>query len=787
VILLRFAILLFATFFSLTEVFAQEYLLSGTVKNTEGESLPGATVFIHELNIGTAANAQGEFEFKKIKSGAYHVHVSFTGYETAVKSFKVRSGSERIHVVLKPTTLELKAFVVEESSLNIDNEERSMNVEVIDREFIQRAPAVSFAASLEKLPGLSTINMGPGIAKPVIRGMSFNRIAVAENGIKQEGQQWGADHGLEIDRYNVERVEVIKGPASLIYGSDAMGGVINIRPPVFPQENTFSSSVNLFGADNNQLLGTSLFTGGSRKGKMFRFRYTRQEYADYRVPASGFVYNRYVLPLENNRLKNTAGNENSFSGMFGVNTRAGYSTITASVFKQQAGLFAGAHGIPRAYQLGHDGDYRNIGYPSQSTDHYKIISNTNVLVNKNWLTVDIGAQQNHRREFSLPHAHGVQLPTSSDNVEHDLLLNTLSSNARYQVQHSDNATSVFGLSANYANHKIGGFSYLIPAYTTSGLAGFVFQKFKINNQLFVNAGLRYDQAFMSLSGIPSQTGNGEILGTTFNLNRSFGNFSGASGLSYIINEFNNIKFNIGSSFRMPTPNELAAGGVHHGAFRFELGDTTLNSERGWQADFGWHHHKQDFMFSFTPYFYYFTNYIFLTPQGRFSPIPGAGQIYSFLQTEATISGAEMKTDYHLNKSLHLGLTGEYVLAYDIVSGYPLPFTPPFSSEFEIGYEKEKLGRFLSDAFVNVSFKAFAAQNLTARNELKTPGYHLINISLGTDVLFKEHPVSVRFNILNLTNNLYFNHLSRYRLLNLPEPGRNFRIDIIIPFTYKSKS
>ncbi len=765
------------------------YSLKGTIRNTENVLLPGATVFIHELNIGTTTDISGNYQFLKIKPGSYHMHVYYTGYETAVWTFKI-SGNENIDIILKSTSLELKAFVIEESTLNIDDQERSMSVEVINREFIQKNAGTSFAQTLEKIPGINSINLGTGISKPVIRGMAFNRVAVAENGIKQEGQQWGADHGLEIDQHNIDRVEILKGPASLIYGSDAMGGVINIRPAIVPHENTFTSSLLLKGASNNDLIGTSAMVEGNRKGNIFRFRLTHQNYADYKIPADSFVYNNFLLPIEGKRLKNTAGVENNFSSTIGLQRNWGHSTVTFSAFDQHAGLFPGAHGTPRAFKLAHDGDYRNIELPAQKTKHFKVISNSNLLVFKNWLTIDMGYQQNHRQELSVPFAHG-KGPTPNGDVELDLLLQTYTANVRYQVEKSEKSNFVFGLSGNFQQNNRGGFQFLIPDYTSKNIAGFVFQKFRMNKDLFFNAGLRYDQTVLQIYEYLEPVYEDSVSIRSYvrrnsNINRNFGNFSGGIGLSYNLTEFWNFKLNVGSSFRSPTTNELASNGIHHGAFRHEMGDSSLGSERGYQLDLGLSHHKGDFFFALTPFFYYFDNYIFLTPSGRFSTLPEGGQTYVFRQTKAITTGGEFKADYHLNKAMHLGLTGEYVMAHDILLHFPLPFTPPFSVEIEGEYELETINSKFRNTFFNINAKAFAAQNQTARNELKTPGYVLLNGSMGTSIDFKKQKIQFIFSVNNLSNKKYFNHLSRYRILNIPEPGRNFRITVVIPFEGKIK-
>ena len=156
-------------------------------------------------------------------------------------------------------------------------------------------------------PGVQAMDIGSGFSKPMIRGMGFNRVAVLENGIKQEGQQWGADHGLELDAFNVDAVNVMKGPASLLYGSDAMGGVIDIAPVQVPAENMLFGDVTLLGKSVNETIGASLMLGIKRNAWYTRLRYSEQRFGDYRIPADTIVYLTQKMPVYGRRLKNTAG------------------------------------------------------------------------------------------------------------------------------------------------------------------------------------------------------------------------------------------------------------------------------------------------------------------------------------------------------------------------------------------------------------------------------------------------------------------------------------------------
>ncbi|MEX1189732.1 MAG: TonB-dependent receptor [Bacteroidia bacterium] len=766
-----------------------QFTLKGKVLSNEGKAIEGVTVFLHEANLSRITDKTGTFEFSVIKPGNYHLHLNRIGYAARQIDIKLQENLE-MEFVIQKTYLELRQAIVEESMFKSGQSESSQSVNMVDRDQLLKNGDFSLVKMLESVPGVSSINTGTGISKPVIRGMSFNRVVVAENGIKQEGQQWGGDHGLEIDQFAIDRVEVIRGPASLLYGSDGLGGVVNIRPAPFPKKNTVSGSVLASGRSVNDFIGSSVMTAVNKNDIFFRARISTQDYGDYRVPADSFTYNTYILPIVNGRLKNTAGSERNAQFMTGINRQWGFTTITASIYQLHAGLFSGAHGIPRSYQLIDDGDNRNIDLPKQGVEHYKILSNSAILLGKNWLEADFGYQYNHRREFSSPHAHG-KGPQPVGNKELEFMLSTLSANIRYHQENSTKSQWVLGLQSQIQNNTIGGFQFLIPRFNTYSLGVFAFNKFKVNDNFLLNGGIRYDlgniqtDRYMAAVYADSVT----IIGFTQRspeLNREFHNFSASTGFSWLPANHWNIKFNLAKSFRMPTAQELTSNGVHHGSFRHEMGDSTLNSEHGYQSDFSISFENGHRLIRLTPYFNYFQNYIFLDPKPIFSPLHDAGLIYQFNQANAIHTGLELQTDFHLTEAFHAGLTGQFVYAYNLATSYPLPFIPPGQLKLDLGYEWEELSPTVEEVSVGAQIQAVADQYEVARNELPTNGFALLNLNSSVKLKAGKQEVRLVLNIQNVFNTKYFGHLNRYRILNLPEPGRNVLLTVFIPFESKIK-
>jgi len=777
---MRFSGLLILFLFLGLSSSAQSFVLRGRVVDEQGNGLLGATIYFHETLQGTSSNDSGYFSLTGLNKGNYHLHITYVGYHAYTQHIRIGDSTAFLFVELHASDLELHEAVIEDNAMKLEQRDYTVSVQVLDEKSLQRNQGPTLSNALEQLPGINSINMGVSVSKPVIRGMSGNRIVVAENGIKQEGQQWGGDHGLEIDPFNAERIEIIKGPASLLYGSDAMGGVIHIKQPLIPLKGTHEAKMaGIYKSVNNTFGGTASASGNSG-GWVYRLRATWLEYGDYHVPADSFTYNRYTLPIENERLKNTAGKEKHIAGQIGIHRKWGYSRISLSNFHQEIGVFSGAIGIPRAYNLTDDGNTRNIDLPNQRINHFKVISNSNIQFGSNWLELDLGYQMNQRRENSSPHAHGQPLGTSS--LAHELNLNTTSLNARY-YHDQKKGKSTLGLSGIYQQHRFAGYEFLLPNFERAGAGVFLFHTHHVNPLLTLSGGLRLDYGWTHIqSHTQKNYVNGLVVGESERVaenTREFLNWSGAVGLSKYFNHALNLKLNLGKSFRIPTTQELSVNGVHHGSFRHERGDESLHPEQAIQFDAGLSYESKSWFVSVNPFVNYFQNYIYLRPTAQFSPLPEAGQIFQFTEAQALMSGGELSIEYHPIKALHLESGFEYVYAQNLEEQLPLPFIPPIQLKSAI--ELEGNWGILKEAYVRFAWNWANAQQRTDRNERETPGYHLIHLGMGAQCFVtKKYAIDFSVNIRNLFDVAYYNHLSRWRYLNLPEPGRNVNVLVKFP-------
>ncbi|EOZ98617.1 TonB-dependent receptor [Indibacter alkaliphilus LW1] len=767
------------------------FSLKGVINDESGNGIM-ASISIHELGIGTLADLDGNFSFKNLRPGSYHLHVTHVGFKSENRNIIIRENDSEVSIKLKESAIELESLTIEANPFKNGPLEQSQTILVLDRDFLERNNGGTFANALEKLPGISTINTGVGIAKPVIRGMSFNRIMINDRGIKQEGQQWGADHGLEIDPFDVDRVEVVKGPASLLYGSDGMAGVINISPPAFKQDNEIEASFTSMYRTNNDMLSNSLAIDGNEGDILFGGRFTAQDFADYRVPATQFNYAGFILPINENRLKNTAGRERHFSAMAGVKKAWGYSTLTVSRFDQEAGIFAGAVGVPNSYNLRHDGDHRNIDVPRQSNQHLKVLWNNSILLGSHWLELDLGYQKNERREFSRPHTQEVGPDNPFGNLALSLTLDVFTANARINKQHGDKGQSIIGFNTQYSENQQSGFEFLLPNFQSFQGGAFYFREYRYSDKLIFNAGARLDGAYHDIQEhlqpiFERLRPTGDMDQRNPDIQRQFFNASASTGLSWVFKENFNLKLNLGSAYRIPTPIELSSNGVHHGNFRHEVGNANLDRERSYQADMNFAYSKKNFLITVSPFFGYYDSYIYLSPAARFSPLPGSSIIWEYRQNNAIFTGGELRTTFHPIKSLSLSLGTEYVYNRNLDTGLPLPLTPPFSILSGLEYKVPQITQVIENLYLFVEIRKAADQNRVDRNERITEGYTLLEAGLGGDFQIAKQEVKFQVSGQNLTNAVYFNHLSRYRLLNLPEQGRNISFSLKIPLQVRNRN
>lgn len=794
----KFLILIFS-FFGTVQAYAQQFQLSGTV-SYELKPISNATVQLVQSPISTRTDARGNFTFPALEKGIYQLIVSAVGFSKTTITIEGSDQAVIKNVVLQKEVKQLADVIIKDKHVENRRKAESLNIEIVNQDFIQRNLGGSLMKSLERLPGIKTIGIGSGQSKPLIRGLGFNRVVVVEKGVKHEGQQWGADHGLEIDQFATGEIELIKGSASFIYGSDAIGGVIDILPVAIPVPNSLGGSVDLIGKSNNNLYGTSTNFYGRNKKWFFDSRFTYQNYADYRVPATKVYVYDYEVNLNNNRLRNTAGRET------GIHFNAGFvgdsfrSIFYLSNTYTKSGFFANAHGLePRRVdkQL-HDNSDRDILHPYQSVNHFKIINRSSLQLENHNIEAELGYQKNFRQEFSQYVNHGFMPPIYpsslliQSDLEREFDKSVYSANLKDRVKIDAHELTV-GINAESQRNNINGWSFLVPAFNQSTIGAFAYDKFKINENLLLHGAIRYDRAQINMfeykDWFPSQVNrNGNFeqqnLQRAANLNRTFNSLVWSAGLNYNLSNFS-LKANVGKSFRMPIAKELGANGVNYHYFSYEKGNPNLSAEKSYQVDLtlGWSDAKWSVQLS--PFYNYFPNYIYLNPTSGHDYSYGAGnQIFEYEESCVQRFGGEIQLKYEIFKNLSTHFLGEILQAKQLSGdkkGFTLPFSPPASALFNLTYSPN-FDTKLSNTYFSVDYRITSRQENIVPPEKKTPGYQLVNIQIGTKISLFENPIQVSIQAQNLFDTKYLNHTSFYRLIELPEAGRNLILSVKIPLS-----
>lgn len=667
------------------------------------------------------------------------------------------------------------------------------SVDVANKKFLKQYFTGNLMQTLEYVPGVRSMDVGAGFSKPMVRGMGFNRIVVSEQGIKQEGQQWGSDHGLEIDAFNMSKILVYKGPQALQYGSDAIGGVIEIAPPTPPAKNSLFGEIQLIGKSINQTVGGSIQLGIKKNRWFTQVRYTELQFGDYRVPTDSITYLTQKIPIYNRRVKNTAGYERDGS----IYTHYSYQNYEASIaisnVYQKVGFFPGAHGVPDASRVKDDGKSRNIELPYSSVNHIKATTMQSYRLPWVKLSLNLGYQNNRRKEFSLFHTHyGSQKPpVINPNKELDFNLNTYSSSFQVATTELEKWSLKWGIDGQIQQNNIGGYGFLLPQYNRNIWGTYLLADWNILPNLKMTGGIRYDQGQVDIKGYQDIYLEDYLLQMGYNaedvafyqwrsypVKKSFSDVSTSVGIVWSKGK-HTLKGNLGKSFRLPGANELASNGVHHGTFRHELGDPNLNSERGWQLDADYHFEGDRVRFTLAPYISWFSNYIYLKPTGNWSILPHAGQIYQFTGAKVTLMGAELSFDVDILNDLNYSFMGEYIYTQNNNEHTPLSFTPPATMRNIIRYSPKRWS-------VYAELYSIARQTNIAKNEQQTAGANLLNMGISYSLPIRGNYIELSLSAKNILNKKYFNHLSFYRKVEIPEPGRNIQLSILIPLKINLK-
>ncbi|MEJ2882528.1 TonB-dependent receptor [Pedobacter sp. GR22-6] len=727
------------------------------------EPLAGATIYITDLKAITTTNQTGEFTLKNIPAkGRFLLEVRYIGYKTHAETIDLASAGT-LSVALEPSIVESAEVVITGSPFSSNNKTNSLSVVTVGKDKLIQAAGTNLIDAVAKIPGVAQVSTGGAISKPVIRGLGYNRVLTMVDGAREEAQQWGDEHGIQVDQFSAARVEILKGPASLLYGSDALGGVINIIDDLVPAPGIHKGEFTTTYATNNGLSASSVMMQGNDNGFVYRGRVSYKN-------AYGFGYKDAVVP-------NSGFNEFNLNGMIGLNKSWGYSHLTFSRFNTNVGLVEegpddngnyldeeGAVISPA------DGRKRGLGLPFQNINHYRAALNSNFILGKGQLKTTFAFQRNLRKEFE----------ESMDEPGLDINLNSYTYDLKYYFPNAGKWEPAIGVQGMYQKNVNEGDEFLIPDYNSNNIGAFAYLKRNFSNGA-INIGARYDYKEVKGQDLMFE---GEQVFNGFN--NKFSNVSGSLGFAFEVAKDLVIKGNAGSGFRAPNIAELGANGRHEGTFRYEIGNSSLKQETSLQFDLGLEYTAHHITFGLNGFANRIFNYIY---PGNFSNETidlenEAGEVetlpvYRFVQTKADLLGAEASVDFHLIKSLHFENSFAYVKGINKADDSPLPFIPAASLNNELRFEPSMKG--LDGAYIKVGLTNVFKQGRFDSFETQTNGYTLLDAGVGTSINTAKGKFNLWITGQNLLNKEYYNHLSRYKLANIYNPGRNVTFGISVPF------
>jgi iron complex outermembrane recepter protein len=790
--------------------FAQNSLTGKVTAAEDLSEVIGASVYIPDLKRGAVTDKNGIYSITGLPKGNFLIECKFIGYATLVKSVQL-SGAVELNLTLNGLVTELNEVVVTGMSHSSELKSNPIPVATLDNRSLTENMATNLIDNISKKAGVSQISTGPAISKPVIRGLGYNRIILLNNGIRQEGQQWGDEHGIEIDEFSVDRVEIVKGAGSLMYGSDGIGGVINFLAANPVSAGTITGKWISNYQTNNGLFANSLTNSGNIKGVYWQARVSNKTARPYSNAYDGKVFN-------------SGFQETDVNGFLGVSKAWGYSQLNINSFNQSLGLVEGerdtngnfirlknVNGVEEEVTATtKDLKTYSLFIPNQNIHHLGISNTTNLYLGDTRLQFNGGYQRNQRKEY------GDVLNENTESLYFDLT--SLNYNLTYFLPEKKDWQVSLGTSGMSQNNRNRGIEFLIPEYGLfdAGLFGFAKRHFE---KLDLSGGIRFDQRKISIDPLFLDENGKPTLDKTQTKkfetgDLSFSNYSASAGATYKMSDQLSAKSNISRGFRAPNISELTSNGRHEGTLRYEYGNYDLKAETSLQMDVGLSFNSKHISADISLFQNTIDHYIFtekLLAKNGMDSIPDPGEpvpAYHYVQGKASLTGGELSIDVHPHPLdwLHFENSFSFVNAINKSqsgndSARYLPFIPAprFQSEVRANFKKE--ADILANFFVKLEFHHTWLQDralLDNRSETTTPSYSIWNAGLGTDV--KKTNGSTLFTFYFTINNIldvaYQSHLSRlkYAAENVVtgrtgvfNMGRNFSFKIIVPLTFNKQT
>jgi iron complex outermembrane receptor protein len=648
--------------------------------------------------------------------------------------------------------------VVVSGAYVMSKESSPINIEKINKTEILKMPSPSLMTAIARTPGVSEISLGPGISKPVIRGLSFSRVLSLYQGARFENQQWGADHGLGLTETGIGDIELIKGPASLIYGSGAMAGVINLIEDKDAAPGDVEGDLNMRAFSNSLGLRSELgIKGASEKGFFWSLRGAAESHADY-------------LDGDGEAVGNTRFNTQNIKAGAGLRKKWGDTRVRYTYLKQKLGILE----EDELDELVTTRNDRKMQLPFQNvTDHF-LNSETNIFLGEDKIKATFGYHLNFREEIE-------------DNLE-EVDLGLISRNFMYDIKYfkavNPYLEAIFGVQGFYlrnVNYENAG-EFLIPDATKDDRSVYALLNYN-KDKWVIQGGLRYDyRKVIADAGAQHFIDYGFILpGDPENrtLERNFDGVTASGGATFRPSSKWRFRLNIAQGFRAPDLAELFSNGPHPGTSRFERGDASFVREQNIQTDFGVRYSKPDFSISGEVFYNHVDNYIFFAPTDE---MVEDLTVWVFEQTDARLYGGEIELDIHPRSVKWLGGSTSYsmVIGQRRSDMSYLPYIPAFRWNQSIDFRLNNQGAF-QKPYISILGSFIMDQNRPAPLEESTPGYYLLGMNIGSSLKVGKNTMDVFVSGTNLLNKTYLDHLSLFRPFGIHQMGRNVALNVRIPF------
>ncbi len=775
--------------------FAQDncvHTFSGTITSGK-EPLPGAVIRLTGTTRGAVTDGAGKFSLGSVCPATYEVEVSFLGYNTIRITIEINGNVQR-NIVLEEEAKKLNEVVITGQTDNIDH---AQNYVTLTEKDLAATAGKTLGESLKEISGVNTIQAGPGVFKPVIHGVHSTRILILNHGIRQEGQQWGAEHAPEIDPFVASELVVIKDASAIKYGTDALGGVIVVNPAPLPEKSGLGGSLNAIGQTNGRGGTMSAMIEGGIKdlpGWGWRMQGTAKRVGDYHTP-------KY-------QLTNTGSKELDFSGATGYHGKTFGAEVFFSHFQTELGILKGTAisstsdlaNAMNAEQPQYTQPFSyHIGEPRQEVSHNLLKLNAHKDTKHGALHFQYGYQQNARKEFNIRRGAYSERPVI------DLKLMTHSMEAEWEMIKKHLRSFCIGVNGMIQqNDNVFGTMRIpfIPNYSSVSTGPFAVSKFYLKAWT-LDVGARYDYRYYDVSGFDSKN-------TSFKTNIHFQNVSTTAGATVQLKENQSLMFNFSTAWRPPHVAELYSAGTHQSAvsneYGFLLDDQTSEVKDIRSVDFQiekafkwvttYKYNTQSFQVEGTAYVNFIKNYIYLKPVGLTQTLTAALPALKYTQTDALFIGMDLAAEWQMTKRVTLAPKVTLLRASDYRNNDYLVYIPANRAELNVRYDIPKW-KGLTGIFIEsrgrYTFKQYRAPRVIrpetlneAMNNGEDPlrddssnfdfmappdGYFLWSVSTGIMVPAKRGRYEFRISAENILNTSYREYTNRFKYF-ADEIGRN---------------